>query len=199
MRITAIVGSYRKGGIVDRIVDEILEAAAGEGAETSKVYLVDRRIEFCSNCRACTQEPGEARGDCVVDDDVASILDEVEASEALVLASPVNFGTVTAVTKRFLERLICYAHWPWGAAAPRGRVRGKPRRAVVVSASQAPALLTRVSTGIVRLLKNSAGLLGARTVGVVLLGLAARRRHQELPARTSRKARSLGRRLASGR
>ena len=29
-----------------------------------------------------------------------------------------NFFNVTAVTRRFIERLICYACWPWGKKDP---------------------------------------------------------------------------------
>jgi len=54
MKVTAIVGSYRKGGIVDSVIDEILSSAREEGAEVSKIYLIDRHIEFCTNCRRCT-------------------------------------------------------------------------------------------------------------------------------------------------
>jgi multimeric flavodoxin WrbA len=113
-RVTAIVGTYRKGGIVDSAVDEILTAAGEEGAETAKIYLVDRYIEFCRNCRACSQQEGHKRGECPIADDMSAILDEIDRSDAVVLASPVNFGTVTAVMKRFIERLVCYAWWPWG-------------------------------------------------------------------------------------
>ena len=55
MKVTAIVGSYRKGGTVDRVIDEILAAAREAGAETTKIYLIDKHIEFCTNCRECTQ------------------------------------------------------------------------------------------------------------------------------------------------
>ena len=55
MLVTAIVGSYRKGGIIDTAVDEILAAAEQEGAEVAKIYLIDRHVEFCRNCRACMQ------------------------------------------------------------------------------------------------------------------------------------------------
>ncbi len=58
MRIVAIIGSYRKGGIIDRAVDEILSSAGEEGAETDKIYLIDKLIEFCTNCRTCTQQQG---------------------------------------------------------------------------------------------------------------------------------------------
>ena len=40
MRITAIVGSYRKDGVIDQAVDEMLAAAREAGAETTKIYIL---------------------------------------------------------------------------------------------------------------------------------------------------------------
>jgi multimeric flavodoxin WrbA len=48
---------------------------------------------------------------------MGAILDEIAASDAVVLASPMNFWTVTALMKRFIERLVCFAYWPWGMGA----------------------------------------------------------------------------------
>ena len=53
IRVTAIVGTYRKGGIIDTAVDEILDSASQSGAEVKKIYLLDKHIEFCTNCRTC--------------------------------------------------------------------------------------------------------------------------------------------------
>lgn len=195
MRVTAIVGSYRKGGVVDSAVDEMLDAARESGAEVQKVYLVDRRIDFCTNCRACTQRPGEARGDCVIDDEMGQVLDLIERSEAIVLASPMNFGTVTAVTKRFIERLVCYAYWPWGTGAPKLRRAKKTRLAVLVASSAAPGFLARLFTPLVGLLKKAATVLGARTIGVLFIGLAAMEAKHDLSPRIRAKARRLGQRL----
>ena len=195
-RITALVGSYRKGGIIEQAVDEILAAAAASGAVTQKIFLLDRRIDFCTNCRTCTQREGIDRGQCILTDGMDALLAELARADALVLASPVNFGTVTALTKRFIERLVCFAFWPWGAMAPQVRNPQKKKRAVVVVASAAPALLTRLATRSVGLLERAAGLLGARTFGVLSIGLAARRQSQEISERTRRKARRLGEKLA---
>jgi multimeric flavodoxin WrbA len=197
VRITAIVGSYRKGGIIDQTVDEMLDSAREEGAETAKIYLVDTRIEFCTNCRLCAQKDGAARGMCPIADQMGEVLDQVEASDAIILASPTNFATVTALMKRFIERLVCYAYWPWGMAAPKVRHRQLPRRAVLVASSAAPALLARLMTSIVKLLKQAAGLLGAKTVGVLFIGLAAREDRQDPGERVRKKARLLGKKLAT--
>ena len=138
MKITAILGTYRKDGVIDAAVEEILSAAREAGAETSKVYLIDRHIEFCTNCRVCTQQEGDSRGQCRLDDGIKELLDEIERSDAIVLASPMNFWTVTAVMKRFIERLVCYAYWPWGMHGPKIRNKLKTKWAVVVVASAAP-------------------------------------------------------------
>ena len=194
-KVTAIVGTYRKGGIIDTAVDEILASAREQGALAEKIHITDTRIEFCTNCRTCAGQAGRERGTCPLSDDMAGILDKIEQSDVLVLASPMNFGTVTAIMKRFIERLICYACWPWGAMAPRKRTRENPKRAVVVVSSAAPAFLARYTTRITGLLKQAADLMGARTTGVLFIGLAARKPHQDIGARARRKARRLGRKM----
>jgi multimeric flavodoxin WrbA len=196
IRVTAILGTYRKGGVTDAAVDEILAAAREAGAETTKIHLIDRHVEFCRNCRTCTQEQGRRRGACPLGDEMNDILEEIERSDAIVLASPMNFWTVTAVMKRFIERLICFAYWPWGVHAPKIRSRLKTKRAVVVVSSAAPSLVARLMSRMVGLLKSCAGILGAKTVGVLFIGLAAGEQKHELSERTKRKARRLGRKLA---
>ena len=197
VKIAAIVGSYRKGGVVDQVVDEIIASAGAEGAQVAKLYLLDTHIEFCTNCRLCTQVAEGARGICPIADQMAQVLDLIEGSDAVVLASPVNFGSVTALMKRFIERLVCYAHWPWGMRAPKPRCQDRPRRAVLVASCAAPAILARFMTPIAKTLKQTAGLLGARTVGVVFVGLAAREQRQEPGEKVREKARLLGKKLAA--
>jgi len=195
--VVALVGSYRKGGMVDSAIDAVLAGAVAAGARVEKIYLIDLDIEFCRNCRVCMQQPGEARGKCVHDDAMAGLLDTLAAADALVLGSPVNFGTVTAITKRFIERLACFAYWPWGAPAPKPRSKERPRRAVVVSSSAAPGFLGRYVFHAVGLLKQCAGLLGAKVVGVLFIGLASQVPHPVLSARQQRRAHRLGQRLVA--
>ncbi|MCR4413083.1 MAG: flavodoxin family protein [Thermoguttaceae bacterium] len=199
MKITAVVGSYHRGGMVETAVDELLAAAQQQGAEVHKINLLDAHIEFCANCQSCTQEAGPVRGTCRLRDDMAAILDRLDASDAIVLASPMNFWTVTALMKRFIERLVCYGYWPWGAMAPKARVRRKTKRAAVVVSSAAPGWLARYFTSIVKLLKGAASLLGARRVDTLCLGLARHEPDSALSDRARAKARALGKKLATPR
>ena len=197
MKVTALLGTYRKEGVIDSAVEEILAAAREAGAETTKIYLIDRHIEFCTNCRVCTQQEGDSRGRCLLKDDIQELLDEIERSDSIVLASPMNFWTVTAVMKRFIERLICYAYWPWGKAAPKLRKRLNTKRAVVVATSAAPSLIARLMSRMVGLMKSCAKLLGAKTVDVLFIGLAAGEQKADIGARARKKARRLGKKLAT--
>jgi multimeric flavodoxin WrbA len=196
-KILAIVGSYRRGGTVDQAVAEVLGAAAECGAETSTIYLTDAYIEFCTNCRTCTQEPGDCRGSCVIPDDMADVLRQMDEADGLVLGSPVNFGDITALTKRFQERLVCYAYWPWDPkGAPKLRNKAKTKRAVLVTSSAAPAFLGRLMTRSINSLKKIATVVGAKHVGTVYIGLVGDR-EPKLPESAARKAQALGKKLAS--
>ncbi len=199
VNILAIVGSYRKEGIIERAVDEILTSAKEKGAVTRKITLLDKRLVFCTNCRSCTQVAGENYGVCILDDDMAALLQEIEVADALVLASPMNAGTVTAIMKTFIERLVCTAYWPWGSPAPKARRPGKSKRAVLVASSAAPGILARVTGDVTTRLKSAATMLGAETVGTLFIGLAAQQQHQELSKGTIHKAHKLGHKLAAGK
>ncbi len=195
-RIIAIVGSYRKSGIIERTVDEILRAAVEKGAAAEKILLTDHHIEFCRNCRKCAQQEGPRRGACVHQDEVAELLDRIEAAHGLILASPVNFFGVTALMQRFMERLICYAFWPWGKPGPVLRMKDRGLRAVLVTSSAMPAPLGRIFTRSLPSLKRAAQTLGARPVGMLFIGQAALHEKQNLPQTILDKARKLGYELA---
>ncbi len=195
-RVVAIVGSYRSGGVTDRAVEAVLEGARVLGAQTRTFHLTEQHIEFCRNCRECTQQPGLERGPCKQQDDLEPMLKEIEAADAVVLASPVNYYNVTAIFRRFVERLLGYLYWPWGQMAPKPRTRLQPRKAVLVATSAAPGFLIPLATGAARALRITAALLGAKPVGKLWVGLAAGEARHTLSARTVERARRLGMKLA---
>lgn len=196
-QVVALVGSYRKGGIIDSLVDEMLAVVADSGLAVRKIYLNEVQIEFCRNCRCCTQSPCATRGVCDLKDEMAALLDVLDRADGLILASPVNFFTVTALTKRFVERLVCGVYWPWGKMVPALRVAHPQRPALLVSSCAMPGFLARLATNALRVLKSAAAALGARPVGSMIVGLVARSEHQTLSGRARRKARQLGRKLTA--
>ncbi len=196
-KIVAIVGSYRKGGTIDTAVKAVLEGAREQGAETETVYLTEQHIEFCRNCRECMQATGQQRGKCPQHDDMEPILERIEAADAVVLASPVNFYNVTAIFRRFLERTVGFAYWPWGQNEPRIRIKRQPRKAVLVASSAMPGFLIPLATGAPRALRAAATTLGAKPIARLWIGLAAHAPHVHLSPRTLDRARKAGQKLAA--
>jgi len=195
-KVIAVVGSYRKGGNTDAVVCAVLAGAREKGAETHTIYLIDRPIEFCTNCRQCMQAPGEQRGRCVQPDGLESLIEEIEAADAIVLGTPVNHGNATAIFRRFMERLVGTAYWPWGQKAPAGRKKTPTRKAVLVATSAMPGFMIPLFTGTAYALRTTAQMLGAKPVGSLWIGLVAGEPHHQLSARDRQRARRLGGKLA---
>jgi putative NADPH-quinone reductase len=199
-KIVAIVGTYRKGKVTDSAVDEALRGAESRGVETEKIYLIDKHIEFCTNCRMCTQQSDVGRrGACIHDDDMESILQAVDEADGLVLASPTNFYNVTAVTRRFMERLIVYAHWPWQAKmGPVMRIKPPDKKAITITATACPAFLGRILIrGPRQALKIAAGTMGAEVLTTLYYGAVAQTPDATLNEADLRKAHEAGARLAN--
>jgi NAD(P)H-dependent FMN reductase len=195
-KVVAIVGSYRKRGAIDSAVQAILAGAREKGAQTHTLYLTEQHLEFCTNCRRCTQEPGAKRGLCVQQDDLESMLTEIDAADVLVLGSPVNYWNATAIFRRFMERLLGTTYWPWGQAAPRPRSKRLTRKAVLVSSSAMPGFFIPLLTGAARALRITAKSLGGRTVATLWIGLASTQPAQPLSPRTLARAHRIGLTLA---
>ena len=172
MKILVINGSYREDGVTDSAITCAIEELEPGGHEIEQVVLRDTPIEFCLNCRHCMQEPGKSPGQCVHDDQMAAIIQRIESADAYILAAPVNFGSVTAVFQRFMERLSGYGYWPDGQPYPKLRKENvKPKKkALIISSCAAPGLLGRMVFGSVRQLKNTATLIGAKPVDIIFVG-----------------------------
>jgi len=68
MRILAVVGSPRKGGNTDALVDKVIEGARSSGATVEKIYLSDLDIGACDVCNSCS-----GNGRCVKDDGMQQV------------------------------------------------------------------------------------------------------------------------------
>jgi multimeric flavodoxin WrbA len=195
-KVLAINGSYRNGGITDQAVTSVIEKLEALGSEVEHIKLREFPIGFCRNCRQCMRHPGDAPGTCVMHDNMAELVGKIEAADAYVLAAPTNFSSVTALFKRFAERLAVYGYWPWGKAAPAFRKARMPKKpAIIISSCAAPGLMGRLTYNTNRSLKIAADTIGAKVVGSIVTGLISQERAPGLPRRTRRRAEKLAPRL----
>jgi multimeric flavodoxin WrbA len=121
MKVLGIGGSPRKGGNTDTLLERFMQGAAGEGAEVKTLSACSLKIAGCFHCDACYE-----KGICRVKDDMQTVYLEMESADRIVMASPLQFMSVTAQLKALIDR--CQALWarkyilkipPLGDARPR--------------------------------------------------------------------------------
>lgn len=125
MTVIGINGSPRKQWNTATLVAKAMEGAAAQGAETELVHLYDLDFKGCKSCFACKTRGGKSYGKCILNDDLAPVLEKIAQADALVIGSPIYFGSVTGETRSFLERLLFpYLTYtvPYGTLFPR-RIR----------------------------------------------------------------------------
>ena len=106
MKAIAIVGSPRKGGNTEILARHTLKAIEEEGLETELISLADLDIKPCTACKVCKKEES-----CPIDDDFWPIYIKMKQADAVILASPVQFGSATPSIKAIMDRAGYVAYW----------------------------------------------------------------------------------------
>ena len=99
MKALGISGSPRVDGNCMLITSHALKAMAEEGVETELISLAGLNILGCTACMACEKEER-----CILDDDLMPIYEKMKAADGIIIATPVYFGSATALVKGLLER-----------------------------------------------------------------------------------------------
>jgi multimeric flavodoxin WrbA len=100
-KVLILSGSPRKGGNSDFLCDQFMQGAKEAGNEAEKIFIRDRKINYCVACDAC-----RGTGKCVHQDDMAEILEKMIAADVIVMASPVYFYTLDAQLKTLIDRTV---------------------------------------------------------------------------------------------
>lgn len=106
MKIIAFNGSPRKEWNTATLLQKALDGAASQGAETELIHLYDLNYKGCISCFACKTIGGKSYGRCAVQDDLADVFSKVEQADAIILGSPIYWGTVSGEMKSFMDRLL---------------------------------------------------------------------------------------------
>ena len=104
MKIAVLLGSPRKNGNSETIVQAIVAPLEQNGAEVEYIRLNDLDLRTCQGCGGC-----DKTGKCVLKDDMADIYSAVDDADVVLLASPVYFYGLSAQCKIFGDRM--QARW----------------------------------------------------------------------------------------
>ncbi|KAF5409868.1 MAG: Iron-sulfur flavoprotein [Candidatus Methanocomedens sp.] len=127
MKILALIGSPRKEGNTDILVDAVLSGAKANGHHGEKLYLYDLNLLPCIDCRNCKN------GDmvCTRDDDMRDIYPKIEGADVILFGTPLYWYGPSGPMKLLMDRLLPYSET--------GMLKGKRAVLVIPSAEGADA------------------------------------------------------------
>jgi multimeric flavodoxin WrbA len=99
LKAIGVVGSPREEGNTEILTRHTLKAVEEEGVETELIKLAGLDIRPCTACSECRDEEK-----CSVEDDLFPIYLRLKEADAIILATPVYYGSATGLMKSFMER-----------------------------------------------------------------------------------------------
>ncbi len=109
MKILTIIGSRRKKGNTANLVQATIKGAleADPKTETETLFLGDLNIQACTGCEGCRNS-----WNCIIKDDYPGIIRKIDTCDAVILASPTYWYSVTSDMKRFIDRSYSLIQYP---------------------------------------------------------------------------------------
>jgi len=184
-KILVFKGSPRKRGNSATLAEELVRGARAKGAAVECFYLHGMDIRPCTACDACQKNTAL---NCVIDDDMVGLYPKVRAADALVIASPIYWFTLSAQTKLFIDRL-------YALGGPQGYALAGRKLGVILTYADEDVFRSGAVNAL-RTLQDACAFIGMTVAGTVYgtAGAAGEiRRNRSLMKR----ARKLGEQLAS--
>ena len=100
--LVIVNGSPRKQGNCAVLVERAAAGAQASGAQVEIFRLADLNIHPCDACDSCRET-----GICVLQDDMQALYGPLRRADAILIASPIYWFSISAQTKLFIDR--CYA------------------------------------------------------------------------------------------
>jgi multimeric flavodoxin WrbA len=155
-KVMIVVGSPRKKGNSSTLAKQVADGAKAGGAVVQTFYLQDMKIRPCIACDVCRKKAGT---DCVLKDDMQKLYPKLRNADAVVVASPIYWFTVSAQTKLFMDR------W-YALGSDEGyELRGKRFGIVLTYADADPFISGAVNA--LRTFQDALNFVGAQIVGMV--------------------------------
>ena len=103
IRITGIIGSPRLKKNTDSLVQQALAGCKSKGALVETIYLNKLEIK---PCQAHKVQDGKG---CIIRDGMDAVYEIFEATDGLVLGTPVYYNSVSSQMKLMIDRSYCLA------------------------------------------------------------------------------------------
>ena len=178
--VLAILGSPHVDGTTAAMLNCAIRKAKKIGYTITKINLYEKKLSFCTGCRACL-----GMETCIQKDDIQEISALLRTCQTIILAAPVYWANVPAPVKNLFDRLLGTA-MEETAAFPKPRLRGK--QYMLLTACNTPAPFSWIfgqSRGAIRNMDEFFKTAGMKPIGKIVCANAANKK--ELPARLKKK------------
>ena len=103
MKILGLSCSPRKQGNTVILLEQALQGARKDGAETELYSVAGKTIEPCNGCGACRKT-----GICTIKDDMQEIYGKLLEADGIIFGTPVYFYSINAQTKAIIDRTYAF-------------------------------------------------------------------------------------------
>jgi multimeric flavodoxin WrbA len=100
MKVLCIVGSPRKDGNTNALIEHAASVLRGRGIETEVLQISDYNVAPCRACRGCFGPDKQ----CAIKDDFVQVYEKMKAADGLIVGSPTYFGSATPNIMALLDR-----------------------------------------------------------------------------------------------
>ena len=100
-KVIAFLGSPRKKGVSNRLVEQVLAGAKSVGAETVIYNLNDEGVKGCQGCDYC-----RANEDCATKDKLHPMYADIKDADGIVAGFPIYFFNIGGQSKMLIDRLF---------------------------------------------------------------------------------------------
>jgi len=158
-KVLIVMASPRRRGNSTLLAEEAAQGALAAGAEVETVRLSELLFGPCRACEACRK--AGAKG-CVQNDDLKALHPAIRSADALLLASPIYWFTMSGQVKLFMDRLYVF-----GAKSYREL---KDKRIGIILASGDKRARESGALNAMRSFKDAFAYLGAPIAGMIHAG-----------------------------
>lgn len=168
--VLAILGSPHSKGTTAAMLNYAIHKAEKAGYTVSQINLYEKRISYCTGCRACLNDRK-----CVLQDDIQGIRDLLQKCEVVILAAPVYWANVPAPVKNLFDRLLGVA-MEETSTFPKPRLKGKKYMLLTSCSTPAPfSWIFGQSRGAIRNMDEFFKTAGMKPIGKIVCANALKR------------------------
>jgi len=118
MKILVLSGSRNRKGQTARAINAIRKGVTEAKGKTEVIFLTGLKLERCRQCDPDGWGLCRRESRCIIEDDLAMLIDKVKAADVLVFANPVYFGDLSESMRAFLDRFRRTLFKPGAAPRP---------------------------------------------------------------------------------